>query len=350
MQLRRSHRHIWAEVMALTLAVLTSIGLPSEPSRATAARDVAVRPSPGCATPTVVAGQQTLNFVTKADNGSYIEQIPATADTGRPLPLVFDFHGYEESGPALVKASTLGTYGQSHGFITITPWVNGEPVPMWLSSAGSRDLVWFGQLLTHIEAKSCIDETRVFVTGGSNGAFMTSAIACEYPGRVAAVAPVSGIQAMARCATTRPVPVVTFHGTADPLVPYDGKASKLAADLPAPDGSGHRIEARQERLFGAKGVFQQGPSIPREAAAWARRNGCSSDIDTIAVIRDVTLLSWQCPSDANVELYRITDGGHVLPETMVPPELHTSGRVKSLSMNAIIWQFFEAHPLSRFDQ
>lgn len=351
--LDQAHRHVRAGVTALLLlgAVLTaSTGSASEPRGSTGAVvKIAVRPSRGCTTSAIATGQQTLNFSTTEDDGSYIEQVPTSATAGRPLPLVFELHGYEESGPAQAKTTALGTYGQTHGFITITPWVNGEPVSMWLSTVGSRDLAWFGQLLSHIEATTCVDENRVFVTGGSNGAFMSSAVACQYSALVAAVAPVSGIQTMRPCKTTRPVPVVTFHGTADPLVPYDGKASKLAADLPAPDGSGHRIDAQEEKLFGAKGVFQRGPSIPQEAAAWAKRNGCSDAITTTKVSSTVTLLSWQCPDHANVELYRIAGGGHTWPGSLVRTKVDSKGQTRSLSGDAVIWQFFEAHPLSSSD-
>lgn len=157
---------------------------------------------------------------------------------GRPLPVIFDLHAYEEPGPLQVTLSGLGVYGQSHGFVTITPWIDNQRIPQWLSSVGSKDMSWFGGLLTHVEVTTCVDENRVYVTGDSNGAFMASAVACRYSSRVAAVAPVAGIQAVSPCRTTRPVPVVAFHGTADPLVHYNGTPSKAAEDLPAPNGSG----------------------------------------------------------------------------------------------------------------
>ncbi len=353
--LDRAHQHVRAVVIALLLVVLGAVPAATTAS-ASELRDstgavakIAVRPSLGCTTPAIFTGQRTLNFSAPEDDGSYIAQVPTSATAGRPLPLVFEFHGYNESGPAQAEATGLGTYGQAHGFITITPWVNGEPVPMWLSTVGSRDLTWFGQLLSHIEATTCVDENRVFVTGASNGAFMASAIACQYSALIAAVAPVSGIQTMRPCRTTRPVPVVTFHGTADPLVPYDGKASKLAADLPAPDGSDRRIDTQEEKQFGAKGVFQRGPSIPQEAAAWAERNGCMDAITTTKISSTVTLLSWQCRDHANVELYRIAGGGHTWPGSLGRTKIASKSQTRSLSGDAVIWQFFKAHPFSFSD-
>ena len=64
-------------------------------------------------------------------------------------------------------------------------------------------------------------------------------VVLERAGRYAAVAPVAGIQNPAGCHPSRPVPVVAFHGTADPFVSYTGAIGPAALKLQAPDGS-HR--------------------------------------------------------------------------------------------------------------
>ena len=69
----------------------------------------------------------------------------------------------------------------------------------------------------------CIDPVRVFATGISNGAMFSTVLACALPGRFAAIAPVSGVNATAACRAGTPrVSVLAFHGTADPIVPYQG--------------------------------------------------------------------------------------------------------------------------------
>jgi len=308
------------------------------------------RPSLGCAHTDPAEVDQTDGFDADNESGSYVEQVPTTAVPGKPMPVVFDFHGYQEPGQLQVTLSGLGTYGQTAGFVTITPWINNRPSPYWLSSVGSRDTVWFGDLLTHVEATACVDENRVFVTGYSNGAFMSSAIACQYSGRVAAVAPVAGIQAVAPCRTTRPVPVIAFHGTADPLVHYDGSPSKAAEALPHPDGPGE--SAAQEAIeFGATGVFKQGPTVPQQAAAWAKRNGCSTNVTTTRVAEQVALLSWSCPNHADVELFRVQGGGHTWPGSTESSAIANvvGATTFEISADAQMWKFFTAHPLSRSD-
>jgi polyhydroxybutyrate depolymerase len=249
-----------------------------------------------------------------------------------------------------VTLSGLGTYGQTHGFVTITPWIDRPGFPYWLSSVGSRDMAWFGALLTHVETTTCVDKNRVFVTGYSNGAFMSSAIACQYSTRIAAVAPIAGIRAESPCRGARPVPVVAFHGTADPDVHYDGSASRVAQNLPAPNGS-KETTAQAARLFGVTGIFVNGPSIPRQAAAWAQRNGCSGNVTTTRVAAQVARLSWSCPRHADVELFRIHGGGHTWPGSRVSSQIRQflGPTTFEISADAEMWRFFQSHPLTSLD-
>ena len=77
-------------------------------------------------------------------------------------------------------------------------------------------------LLDEAEATLCIDTNRVYFAGLSNGAMMTSSIACELSGRVAAAGAVAGVADPDGCAFSRPVPLVAFHGTDDQFLAYTG--------------------------------------------------------------------------------------------------------------------------------
>jgi polyhydroxybutyrate depolymerase len=179
---------------------------------------------------------------------------------------------------------------------------------------------------------------------------MASAIACQYSARVAAVAPVAGIDALAHCPTTRPVPVVAFHGTADPLIHYDGTPSTVAQNLPAPDGS-NKTAGQEAKQFGDKGIFRKGPSIPEQAASWARRNHCSTTHTTTSVTTHVALLAWSCPHHADVELYRIRGGGHSWPGSQESAEIAkvVGPTTFEISADAEMWSFFRSHPLTSSD-
>lgn len=304
---------------------------------------VRVAPSAGCHRGGPVApGQEKVTLSSGASDRWYIRHVPPGYRGTKPAPVVFDFHGYAEGADVQARMSGLGPVGDDRGFVTITPQGRG-PVAMWDTALGSADLAFFGDLLDQVESTLCLDTNRVFVTGLSNGAFMTSAIACAYADRVAAVAPVSGIRDIEGCTPARPVPVVTFHGTADPFVSFDGGLGPAVASLPAPDGS-HRTLGQ----LGATNV-KRGPSIADITAAWARRNDCARKASEKRVADDVTLVRYQCPNGATVELYRIVGGGHTWPGSEFSKAVASVvGRTTfSISADDIMWSFFESHPLRR---
>jgi predicted peptidase len=76
------------------------------------------------------------------------------------------------------------------------------------------------QLLDHVEQNLNIDPTRVYITGLSMGGYGTWRMVATYPERFAAALPICGggePESMARFA--RRVPIWTFHGAKDAVVP-----------------------------------------------------------------------------------------------------------------------------------
>jgi polyhydroxybutyrate depolymerase len=330
----------WVALASLLVVGLGILG--PDPAGAASARAVPARPSAGCALTTPAApGTSNLLLAAAGDQGAYVREIPTSYTGTKPMPVIIDLHGYAEPASLQVTLTQLGAYGQTHGFITITPQVTYR-VPMWDTTLGSKDLAFIGALLHTVDSTLCVDRNRIFVTGYSDGAFMTSSIACQFAGQVAAVAPVAGIEDPSGCHPTRPVPVVTFHGTADPYVSYTGGLGPAALKLPTENGSG---DIGQELSPTSKS--RKGPSIPQNTATWARRNGCGPKATSRTVASGVTLFTYTCPHQANVELYRITGGGHAWPGSLASKALESViGKVTyAISANQIIWRFFQAHPL-----
>jgi polyhydroxybutyrate depolymerase len=84
------------------------------------------------------------------------------------------------------------------------------------------------------------------------------------------------------------VPVIAFHGTADPFVPYQGGVGQAAKKLPAPNGSG--TIGCELKSVASQGIQQNDLPIPVEEARWAARNGCSKTAKTSTPARGVTLI------------------------------------------------------------
>jgi polyhydroxybutyrate depolymerase len=182
----------------------------------------------------------------------------------------------------------------------------------------------------------------VYVTGLSNGAFMTSSVACRYADRVAAIAPVAGIRDPEGCDPARPVPVLAIHGTDDQFVTYEGGLGERALDLPAPDGSGRTL-----REVGVESRPPGEPSVPEIAAAWAARNGCGDADPPEAVTDDVDRIVHRCPPGVAVELLRVEGGGHAWPGSALSAAVESivGPTTMTISANEQLWAFFRDHPL-----
>jgi polyhydroxybutyrate depolymerase len=320
---------------------------PDEPPADPASIEAA--PSAGCdaATPVAAdpAGEERVTTESGGQERWYLRRVPESHDGRTPLPLVLDLHGYSEGAEVHVAMSGLGDFGESAGFVTLTPHGLGA-VPRWDTALDGADVAFVGDLLDEAEATLCVDTNRVYVTGLSNGAFMTSAVACRYADRVAAVAPVAGVRDVEGCDPARPVPVVAFHGTADEFVTYDGGRGDAVADLPAPDGSGRTLGDLQES--GDPPPEAEGPSVPEIMAAWAERNGCEPGEPAPEDVSDDTVvLRHECPAGAEAELYRVEGGGHAWPgsEFSVSIEQIVGPTTMTISANEVMWDFFTAHPM-----
>ena len=336
---------------AVGIVAAAILGTPAVASAAPST--VRARPSAGCSAPasydvnrtpdskiTVTVPGQTGEYATRW----YYENLPN--DTGsKPVPLVVDLHGYSEGATVHRLMSGMSTLGATAGFITVTPQGQG-PVPRWDTAlSGSPDVAFIGAMLDQVEAQHCIDLNRVYVQGLSNGAFMTSALACVYADRFAAASPVAGIQTPKGCKPSRPVPVVAFHGTADGFVGYTGGLGKDALNLPAADGSGRKLSD----AGGLPKSATKGPSVPDTTAAWAKRNGCAAKPTKRKVSVDVTRFAYaKCRGGADVQLYRVTKGGHTWPGSEFSQSVASIVGRTTMTIDAdeIIWKFFQAHPLA----
>jgi polyhydroxybutyrate depolymerase len=288
----------------------------------------------------------TVSLSSGGATRTYLRQLPTGYDASRPLPLVIDLHGFSETGAAQERTTGMGALGQRQGFITVSPNGLGSP-PYWDTQEGSRDTVFIGALLDQTAASLCVDRTRVYVAGMSNGAFFAASVACRYADRIAAAAGVGGLRNPTWCHPSRPVPVLAVHGTADTFVTYTGGIGASAAALPAPDGSGRtlgQVGAGGDERF-APSTFDQ--PIEAVVAAWATRNGCRLPLVTTAVAADVDRLAASCPAGSAAVLYKVAGGGHTWPVgTTGPPSSGFFGkRTTSINATQLIWDHFSQFSL-----
>jgi polyhydroxybutyrate depolymerase len=212
--------------------------------------------------------------------------VPSGTTPGRRLPVVFVLHPLTQNREWGKLAADMVVKSQTEGFLAVFPegtlgsW-NGGTCCGTASHAAVDDVTFVREIHARLRDLTCMDESRVYATGLSNGGFMSHRLACEAADIITAVAPVAGVLGIAQtdCRPTRPVPLLQIHGTADPLVPYDG------------------------------GLL--GDSVPDTMAAWARRNGCTAPPLEVFRQGEASCTTYRsCAAGAEVSLCRVEGGGH----------------------------------------
>ncbi len=267
----------------------------------------------------------------------YRLHVPPSYNGADRVPLVLSYHGLgsdateEELYSGLSALSDLGG-----GFIAVYP--EGTPnqfgQQFWsLADFPPDDVLFTSELLDSLESQLCIDTNYVFSSGISNGAMMSTRLACSLSSRIAAVAPVAGAYyppllssyPSESCPDTRPVPMISFHGTADTVVPYNGGAG----------------------LGGAQFRLPQDNTTPDEDVAndWAVHNGCAGARTETQIDTEVRLIEYgSCTNDAIVQHYAVDGGGHTWPGSFDVPSLgYTTHQINATTL---MWAFFQAHPLA----
>ena len=353
-QVGATKRMVWGAVALAVVAVSTACGSSiagatttststvASGSKATtgpvsassATREVPALASAGCSPGTAVApGTVTLSPTIGGRRRTAIVHVPTGYATS-PVPLVVNMHGSQSTALEQELLSGMDATADADTFIVAYPqadipagsgyeWnVPGQPLVGGAAvPKGSPDDVSFiEKLVASLEQRYCIDKHRVYATGFSGGARMASQLGCDSAAIFAAVAPVSGLRFPRPCPSTRAVPVVAFHGTADPVDPYTGDGQKYWTY-----------------------------SVPVAAGRWALHDGCSKSVANALPAPGVEQSTYApCADRAAVELYSIVGEGHEWPGGPHLPRRITlvlGPQSTAISANELMWSFFVAHPL-----
>ncbi len=282
-------------------------------------------PPPGapCIGKEALQGPRDLDWTLKAggvDRTVHVH-LPKGYDATKASPVVLSFHGYTSNGAEQNALAHMNDKADAVTFIAVHPEGTGT-TPSWNAGAccgdaaanATDDVGFVGKIIDELESKLCVDAHRVFATGMSNGGFLSHRLACELSTRIAAVAPVAGLLAIPTCNPTRPMSVFQFHGTLDPLVPYDGSPTMGF------------------------------PSVPQTMSGWATRTGCSVTPRETSKKGDVTCTTYDgCKGGAEIALCTVTGGGHTWPGGLPVPSLgYTTTNIVATDA---MWDFFVKHPL-----
>jgi len=161
---------------------------------------------------------------------TYELHLPHPYDSSRPAPLVLVLHGRLGDGHGTAGLTHFDKVSDAHGFLVVYPdglqrsWADGRGFTS-SDKNGIDDGTFMSALIDKLSSDNKIDAKRVYVTGISNGGFMSQRLGCELSSKIAAVGTVAATLSQntaASCRPARPVSVAFLQGTKDPLVPIQG--------------------------------------------------------------------------------------------------------------------------------
>jgi polyhydroxybutyrate depolymerase len=230
------------------------------------------------------------------------------------VPIVVDMHGAGSNAGEEMLLTRAREEAQRRDWIVATP--DAQRVLWYLQARNGEDIAFIQRVVQDVARRLCIHPGRRFAMGMSNGAAMAATLPCALPTTFAAVAPVAGVNIAGVCPEA-PRPILAIHGTADPIVPYNGgELQGRAPGLTVPP-----VESRMRE--------------------WGIRNHCDLTPTRTLLVEQVTSIDYPGCDEPVVPL-RVSRGGHTWPGG---PDLSGRGlgpTNHTLDATETIFDFFEA--------
>ena len=245
--------------------------------------------------------------------------------SSEPAPLVFNLHPFVLGGNALFRSiwrreSGLVATSEANGFVlvqpdgtgSITAWNGGKDCCGEPAADDVDDVGFIQALATAVGEEICINRSRIYATGMSNGGYLSHRLACDVPNFIAAVAPVVGsLSRELNCTVERGVPVLQITGS------EDGLASRTE-------------------------------SVKR----WVAQNGCTDETISETVGGEegdpgsVTCTTWtNCNDGVQVEHCIVAKGGHCWFSDLDPQLTPGCPPNENLNSQDKAWEFMSKYSL-----
>lgn len=269
-------------------------------------------------------------FTTINHNGvirSYLYYTPIGWTSTEELPLLLVLHGLTQTGQGVADITNFNAIADQERFIAVYPngLENAWNADMNVLVSDADDKGFLERLVVFFQQNFNTNPARTYLTGFSNGGFMSHKLACESNFCFAAIATVSGNMSNVvydNCNPKFPNSVLHIHGTADAVVSYIGSPTT-------------------------------GVSVESSMNKWIDFLGCSSEpiktnLPNPSILDLSTAEKWvypSCQTGAELVHIRVNGGGHQWPgiDTWV-------GGVGTVNMDfyspQVIWDFLKTKSCS----
>lgn len=271
---------------------------------------------------------------------NYILHLPAHHEKLNKMPLIIALHGGGGTAKGMIRL-TFGRFNEladAYGFLVAYPqgleksWNDGRDDPISFAHKNNIDDIGFllkiiETTITHYKA----DPEMIFVTGISNGGFLSFRVSRDLANQVTAVAPVTAsipFSTRNDHLTAPPVNILLINGTADPLVPYNGGFVEV-------------LGKKRGKILSTKEAIE----------TFRKRNDCPDD-PVIEHLNDkdpddgTNVIRYEYTNKqtgSKVVLVQVVNGGHTWPGGWQYLGTKLVGKT-SMDINACdeIWEFFRS--------
>ena len=250
--------------------------------------------------------------------------VPSTVNLSEKVPMVIDLHGNTLTMEDQRALSEFDEIAEDNGAIAIWPqgFENSWNAGYCCSAAGELGLNDTGlimEIVDRVVTNHSVDESRIYLTGWSNGCALSQKLANEHSDVFAAVACMSYYLLDDPEPDYSSVPMMEIHGLVDQIILYSNDAIHLP-----------NVEAQEH------GAIQN-------LLLWAEMNGCqgtlpdSNSPSTFYSIQSFT----ECENGSEVSLVTLYAADHNPYEEEFDPDgpLIFVGNGGTVDTNGIAWDF-----------
>ncbi|MFZ2545215.1 MAG: PHB depolymerase family esterase [Candidatus Saccharimonadales bacterium] len=225
-----------------------------------------------------------LSLATPSGSRDYLVHLPSSFSSDHYYPVLMFYPG---------KGATAAGAEQAYGLdklpaIVVYPFpsIGTDGATAWEGapySSTADDVSFTANILDKLQADLCIDRTKIYAAGMSNGGGFASVLSCELPDRFAAYAVVAGAMYYphGECKPPVPAPLISIHSDSDDIVPFTGS------------------------------VIRRLPPIYDWTTMRASMNGCKTKQESQSGVTISTTLWTDCTNNSLVKNVQIHGGGHM---------------------------------------
>lgn len=186
-------------------------------------------PSAGCGTPAgqaLASWEEQPRLPVNGDDRQWWVWLPTGYDPTRAYPVVFTLHGC--GGPSGFIPIQEATGSDA----IVVRGTGGDNDNCWTYGGEGDDVKFFDAMLAVLEAKRCVDKSRVFSMGYSSGGWMTNTLECTRGDKLRATGTMSG----GRNGSVDPEDCkgkfgrITVHDLDDGTNPFETQGAKVELD------------------------------------------------------------------------------------------------------------------------